>query len=415
MSEQSSKAETVVGIVRDGSLPVRDRLRRAVRIIGDRADAGFSVQDCVAHLNDTDQIVNEVHARLANLSDKADQTLAAYFKQRLAEIEISDRCMLDIIDSAASQFLETWLDSIMRGLEEGVTSVPETAIREARQHRERMIPRLTQALKNAVAGVREEKKPAGNAHLLALYLLTEFKATEAFPALLEAISLPGDLAEDLFGDAVLDLPPRIFALFLGDQVEKIAAVVDDRSLDYSPRWLAANSYLYLVRDGRLDRGEAVQRLRRHLQEAIAHQDIKIITPLIMDLNTYAPVEAMDVIREAYQRGLTDGFIALSDVASSIAKGDVPLRAELARCKSLNVDTLEELCRWTSFKDKFNAGDDGEPPAPRQSTFAPRPVERSDRMRIAPEPPVPQAARVGRNDPCPCGSGKKFKKCCGARS
>ncbi len=24
-----------------------------------------------------------------------------------------------------------------------------------------------------------------------------------------------------------------------------------------------------------------------------------------------------------------------------------------------------------------------------------------------------APRVGRNDPCPCGSGKKFKKCCGA--
>lgn len=23
------------------------------------------------------------------------------------------------------------------------------------------------------------------------------------------------------------------------------------------------------------------------------------------------------------------------------------------------------------------------------------------------------AKTGRNDPCPCGSGKKFKKCCGA--
>jgi preprotein translocase subunit SecA len=23
-----------------------------------------------------------------------------------------------------------------------------------------------------------------------------------------------------------------------------------------------------------------------------------------------------------------------------------------------------------------------------------------------------ASKVGRNDPCPCGSGKKFKKCCG---
>jgi preprotein translocase subunit SecA len=30
------------------------------------------------------------------------------------------------------------------------------------------------------------------------------------------------------------------------------------------------------------------------------------------------------------------------------------------------------------------------------------------------PPVTATARpaVGRNDPCPCGSGKKFKKCCG---
>ena len=25
-----------------------------------------------------------------------------------------------------------------------------------------------------------------------------------------------------------------------------------------------------------------------------------------------------------------------------------------------------------------------------------------------------SAKVGRNDPCPCGSGKKYKKCCGAQ-
>ena len=24
-------------------------------------------------------------------------------------------------------------------------------------------------------------------------------------------------------------------------------------------------------------------------------------------------------------------------------------------------------------------------------------------------------KVGRNDPCPCGSGKKFKKCCGSQA
>ncbi len=33
----------------------------------------------------------------------------------------------------------------------------------------------------------------------------------------------------------------------------------------------------------------------------------------------------------------------------------------------------------------------------------------------PDDPVEQAKAdhaIGRNDPCPCGSGKKFKKCCG---
>jgi uncharacterized protein YecA (UPF0149 family) len=27
-------------------------------------------------------------------------------------------------------------------------------------------------------------------------------------------------------------------------------------------------------------------------------------------------------------------------------------------------------------------------------------------------PVVATVKVGRNDPCPCGSGKKYKKCCG---
>ncbi len=42
-------------------------------------------------------------------------------------------------------------------------------------------------------------------------------------------------------------------------------------------------------------------------------------------------------------------------------------------------------------------EDQEEPAP-----AEQPVEQAHTARTA-----------GRNDPCPCGSGKKYKKCCGA--
>ena len=43
----------------------------------------------------------------------------------------------------------------------------------------------------------------------------------------------------------------------------------------------------------------------------------------------------------------------------------------------------------------------------------KPEDVSDVDRLL-NPSVPKIAekKVGRNDPCPCGSGKKYKKCCG---
>ena len=39
------------------------------------------------------------------------------------------------------------------------------------------------------------------------------------------------------------------------------------------------------------------------------------------------------------------------------------------------------------------------------------LERRTEYAPVTEPVRRKAPRVGRNDPCPCGSGKKYKKCC----
>jgi preprotein translocase subunit SecA len=67
---------------------------------------------------------------------------------------------------------------------------------------------------------------------------------------------------------------------------------------------------------------------------------------------------------------------------------------------------------------------GEPSGPRSTPAAVREIERRQRRQQqelqyqtgpaqaeAPKP-VRTGAKIGRNDPCPCGSGKKYKKCCG---
>jgi len=42
----------------------------------------------------------------------------------------------------------------------------------------------------------------------------------------------------------------------------------------------------------------------------------------------------------------------------------------------------------------------------------RPADMVQRGNLPPRNPIPASPHPRRNDPCPCGSGKKFKKCCG---
>lgn len=45
--------------------------------------------------------------------------------------------------------------------------------------------------------------------------------------------------------------------------------------------------------------------------------------------------------------------------------------------------------------------------------AEKPEDTADLERLLnPQQPVTAEKKVGRNEPCPCGSGKKYKKCCG---
>jgi preprotein translocase subunit SecA len=64
---------------------------------------------------------------------------------------------------------------------------------------------------------------------------------------------------------------------------------------------------------------------------------------------------------------------------------------LFRIQLAEPDHIENLQKPKEQKLIFSGGGGG--PAPKKT------VKR-------------EAEKIGRNDPCPCGSGKKYKKCCG---
>ena len=58
------------------------------------------------------------------------------------------------------------------------------------------------------------------------------------------------------------------------------------------------------------------------------------------------------------------------------------------------DTIGVLSKWHCFSEQYL-----------------RDRRREQSAALAPETVINPFKLVGRNDPCPCGSGKKFKKCC----
>jgi hypothetical protein len=83
---------------------------------------------------------------------------------------------------------------------------------------------------------------------------------------------------------------------------------------------------------------------------------------------------------------------------------------------------QAMLRALGLADEAGPGPaDGVRPGPAEPTRA----EPLDDLRIPPDlddfddgwahdlPMVRKSSKIGRNDPCPCGSGKKYKKCCGA--
>jgi HEAT repeat protein len=117
--------------------------------------------------------------------------------------------------------------------------------------------------------------------------------------------------------------------------------------------------------------------------------------------------ALDVLRRvvhtAYDRSIThldEDLVTLADI----------LGAPLPEIEKWRAKRAEN---WRKIRER-EAEFAGWSPSNQAATAAESPAADESRDEGQSEPFVHAGERVGRNDPCPCGSGKKFKKCCGQR-
>lgn len=115
----------------------------------------------------------------------------------------------------------------------------------------------------------------------------------------------------------------------------------------------------------------------------------------------------------------------SDFAHRLSHGDNNIRTPPGPPDYWELFTSfeEEFCNWYGFmtaqeRAEHDAWMEAKYEELLADTRAEKKLQRNQEQRIA-HPPyegqlINQYRNVGRNDPCPCGSGKKFKKCCRSR-
>ncbi len=321
--------------------------------------------------------------------------------------------VLEQIGEMLDELTDMELDLIVRDLDASRGKLPRATIQAARRHRDQIIPRLIGALQQTVECARNGEKVEGNVAFFSLFLLGEFRAREALPAILDAISLPGDLPGDLFGDAVTEYLAPILAALLDGETGTLDRLIVNPDVNEYVRWEAIQTWLHYVRDGQATADEAIDSLRHHLRTALDRQDEAVISPLIVELANLGGVAAREEIETAFQQDAVDLYcISREEVQKALANPEAERKEWLANLKPTGVDdTIAILETWASFQERIPAKNSPPPsvqpqlPKPGFAELNARPPAPAGRLSSNP------ARRTGRNDPCPCGSQKKFKKCC----
>ncbi len=229
-------------------------------------------------------------------------------------------------------------------------------------------------------------------------LLAEWKETRAYRPMARLLRCDSDFVDELLSDGITETVKRFMAnVFDGDLTVLFDIITDEKADEYArgsmvqtlaiighyePDHLTSITQ-FLKKFATSHFSEAPEIVWTKWAEAIAFLGLvelkplvrhifaaELITPLIMSFSNFERDLELALNPEVNSAPILDGYF------------------------EIQVDTLDEIIRWQEQERKDQSS---------RSPTSGSQFTRSQRDWISP--------KLGRNDPCPCGSGRKYKKCC----
>ena len=281
---------------------------------------------------------------------------------------------------------------------------PGEVIKIIQENREDYISELLDSLDYVYRNAKELREERSDyfLHTYAMYLLAEFREGRAFPLLIKLLRLSEKEIEYVLGGGLTEGFSRIlFSTFDEENIQELLDIIEDSELYEWARLSAVEAYGLLIKEGVVSSEAGTLYLRSLINDKLPSNDSEVVFTAILgcivdaklvDLTPEARLLYDDRKVDEQVYGKYDGFI------DSLFKRD--------RSKpSYTRDTISELGWWACFRRETNE-------RPRFNGDGLDSMFKEIRKEVTQKNVTTRKTKkVGRNEPCPCGSGKKYKKCC----
>ena len=282
--------------------------------------------------------------------------------------------------------------------------LPREAMQWALDQWDEVAPELLNVVERYTSGADRSDETA-SAVLFILHLAGEKQDTRVF-SLLCRLALDGEALEGAPGDGTTITLKQILISTYDGHLDTLKGLIEAAEADEFVRAEALEALAYLTAIGRIPREETQAYLLRLYDTLQPQHESFVWSGWVLAIGLLGLEALSGVVHQAFERGLIDPMVMgyddfRRDLERTLADPARMAGFEYDRIGPLE-DAIGELSGWYTFSDAAKQD---------QERWATSSEDAGLAFADMPLPFVDPFKGVGRNDPCPCGSGKKYKKCC----
>jgi hypothetical protein len=278
--------------------------------------------------------------------------------------------------------------------------LPRATIRECIARKDELVPMFLEILRGYAEG-RPAIDDREGALFFVIHILGELEERRAFAPLMDLLNGEPERVEAVLGDAITETVQMLIISVFDGNLNALYKVINNPSADEFARNATFRAWAYLVDTGAIDHVEA-ERYLRDCVDTLLPQQSNYIWGCWLDVIAILGFEQLrPLVDKVFERGWVPGTeMHKKDFDQAMEDSLAARNDRMAFLKSERLepftDTIGTFSQWYGFSEDF---------------LRKKSQPKNAAQKVALENFTNPFKHVGRNDPCPCGSGKKFKKCC----